>query len=120
MFLYITSVVYCRTFLHFLSSLFNNFRKLILRIYRSFKSLTCLKLIRKKFSTTLHTQFRYLTLPVTPFKTYAFISQIYTLKLIYNIHNQVLKEILFNLELNINILFCYSTMMYMDGRLLEW
>ena len=38
-----------------------------LRIYRSLKSLTCLKWIRKKFSTTLHTQFNYLSLPVTPF-----------------------------------------------------
>jgi len=32
-----------------------------LRIYRSLKSLICLKWIRKKFSTTLHTQFNYLT-----------------------------------------------------------
>ena len=69
MFLYITSVVYCRTFLHFLSSLFNNFIKLILRIYSSSKSLIGLIWIRKKFSTTLHTQFNYLTLPVTPFKS---------------------------------------------------
>ena len=61
MFLYITSVVYCRTFLHFMSSLFNNFKKLILRIYRSSKSLIGLKWIRKKFSTTLHTQFNFLT-----------------------------------------------------------
>ena len=38
-----------------------------LRIYRSLKSLICLKCIRKKFSTTLHTQFNYLTWPVTPF-----------------------------------------------------
>jgi len=38
------------------------------RICRSLKSLICLKWIRKKFSTTLHTQFNYLTLPVTPFK----------------------------------------------------
>ena len=32
-----------------------------LRIYRSLKSCICLKWIRKKFSTTLHTQFNYLT-----------------------------------------------------------
>ena len=40
------------------------------RIYRSLKSFTCLKWIRKKFSTILHTQFSYLTYPVTPFKAY--------------------------------------------------
>ena len=39
-----------------------------LRIYRSLKSLIWLKWIRKKFSTTLHTQFNYHTKPVTPFK----------------------------------------------------
>ena len=39
-----------------------------LRIYRSLKRFICLKRIRKKLSTTLHTQFNYLTLPVTPFK----------------------------------------------------
>ena len=38
-----------------------------LRFYRSLKSLICLKWIRKKFSTTLQTQFNYFTLPVTPF-----------------------------------------------------
>ena len=69
MFLYMTSVVYCRTFLHFMSSLFkiniyinDNLKKpysenvstpnvgvlivefsLKLRIYRSLKSLICLK-----------------------------------------------------------------------------
>ena len=75
-----TSVVYCRTFLHFMSTLFNNLKKtnsenvstpkvgvlyiefaLKLRIYRSLKRLTCLKWIRKKFSTTMHSQFNYLT-----------------------------------------------------------
>ena len=80
MFLYMTYVVYCRTFLHFMPSLFNNLKKsnsekvstpklgvlniefaLKLRIYRFLKSLICLKLIRKKFSTTLYTQFNYLT-----------------------------------------------------------
>jgi len=75
MFLYMTSVVYCRTFLHFMSSLYNNLKitnsetpkvgvmnvefALKLRIYRSLKSLLCLKWIRKKFFTTLHTQFNY-------------------------------------------------------------
>ena len=39
-----------------------------LRIYRSSKSLICLKWIRKNFSTTLNTQFNYLKYPVTPFK----------------------------------------------------
>ena len=33
MFLYMTSVVYYRTFLHFMSSLFNNLKKLILKWY---------------------------------------------------------------------------------------
>ena len=66
MFLYMTSVAYCRTFLHFMSSLFNNSKKtnsenvstpkigvlkvefaLKLRIYRSFKSLIFLKRFRK-------------------------------------------------------------------------
>ena len=80
MFLYMTSVVNCRTFLHFMSSIFNNLKKtnsenistpkeevlniafaLKLRIYRSLKSLICLKWIRKKPSITLHTQFNYLT-----------------------------------------------------------
>jgi len=32
-FLYMTSVVYCRTFLHFMSSLFNNLKKIILKTY---------------------------------------------------------------------------------------
>ena len=32
-----------------------------LRIYKSYKSLICLKSIRKKYSTPLHTQFNYLT-----------------------------------------------------------
>ena len=36
-----------------------------LQIFKKFK---CLKWIRKKFSTTLHNQFNYLTSPVTPFK----------------------------------------------------
>ena len=33
LFLYMTSVVYCRTFLHFMSSLFNNLKNLILKTY---------------------------------------------------------------------------------------
>ena len=33
MFLYMTSLVYCRTFLHFMSTLFNNLKKLILKTY---------------------------------------------------------------------------------------
>jgi len=80
MFLNMTSVVYCRIFLHFMSSLINNLKKtnsesvstpksgvlnvefaLILRIYRLLKSEICLKWILKKFSTTLHTQLNYLT-----------------------------------------------------------
>ena len=76
-----TSVVYCRTFLNLMSSLFSNLKKktnsenistpkvgvlniefaLKLRIYRSLKRLICLKWIRKKLSTTLYTQFNYLT-----------------------------------------------------------
>ena len=40
------------------------------RIYRSLKSLICLKWIRKKFSTTLHTQFNFLTKPATPFNEF--------------------------------------------------
>jgi len=84
-FLNMTSVVYCRTFLHFMSSLFNNLKKtnsenvstpkvgvlniefvLKLRIYRSLKRLICLKWIRKKFSTTLHysTTLHSLSLPL--------------------------------------------------------
>jgi len=82
MFLYITlcriPVVYCRTSLHFKSSLFNNLRKtnsenistpkvgvvnieftLKIRIHRSLKSFICLKWIRKKFSTTLSVPFLY-------------------------------------------------------------
>ena len=46
------------------------------RIYRFLKSLICLNWIRKKFFTTLHTQFYYLTLPVTPFKAFDLSSQI--------------------------------------------
>ena len=79
MFLYMTSVVYCRTFLLFMSSLFNNFKKtnsenvstpkvvvlnvefaLKLSIYRSLRRFICLKWILKNLST-LHTQFNYLT-----------------------------------------------------------
>ena len=40
-----TSIVYCRTFLHFMSSLFNNLKKLILKTYppqsRSFEHRIC-------------------------------------------------------------------------------
>jgi len=78
MFLYMTSVVYCRTFFYILCRRYlkktnseslstpkvvvlNVEFVLKLRIYRSLKSLICLKLIQKKFSTTLHTQFNYLT-----------------------------------------------------------
>ena len=65
------SVVYCRTFLYFMSSLFNNLKEtnsenvstpkvgvfniefaLKRRIYRSSKILICLKGIQKKLSTT--------------------------------------------------------------------
>ena len=87
MFLNMTSVVYCRIFLHFMSSLINNLKKtnsesvstpksgvlnvdfaLKFRIYRLLKSGICLKWILKKFSTTLRPQLNYLTQPVTPFK----------------------------------------------------
>ena len=54
-----------------------------LRIYRSLKSLICLKGIRKKFSTTLHTQFNYLTQPVTPFKSALVFDIIIFLTLLY-------------------------------------
>ena len=80
MFLYMTSVVYCRTFFTFYDVVISWFKKtnsenvstlkvgvlnvefaLDFRIYRSFKSVLCLKWIRNRFSTTLHTQFNYLT-----------------------------------------------------------
>ena len=38
-----------------------------LRIYRSYKRFICLERILKNLCTRLHTQFNYLTLPVTPF-----------------------------------------------------
>ena len=38
------------------------------RIYRSYKRFICLERILKNLCTIQHTQFNYLTLPVTPFK----------------------------------------------------
>jgi len=77
MFLYMTSVVYCRTFLCHCYLIIKKTKfenrstpkvgvlnvefVLELRINRSLKSVICLKWFRKKFSTTLHTQFNYLT-----------------------------------------------------------
>ena len=71
---------------YFLSSLFNNFKKPILKTYppkvmilnagfalklsnyRSLKRFICLKWILKKFCAILQSQFIHHTLPVTPFK----------------------------------------------------
>ena len=64
-----------------MSSLFNNLKKvnsqnvttlmnnfaLKLSNYASLKRFSCLNWIPKKFSTILHSQFNYQTLPVTPF-----------------------------------------------------
>ena len=71
--LYITSVVYCKTFLHFMSSLINNCKKtnseslstpnsgvlnvefaLKLRIYRSLKSEICLLFPKDVFVNTAY------------------------------------------------------------------
>jgi len=41
--------------------------RLELSNYKSLKRLICLKRIVKNFSTILHSQFNYHTLPVTPF-----------------------------------------------------
>ena len=78
-------LVYCTMFLHFLSSLFNDSEEIYsqkvttqmddfkfdfalkLSNYRSLKHFICLKWILKKFSTTLHSQFDYHALPITPF-----------------------------------------------------
>ena len=51
-----------------------------LRIYRSLKSFICLKWILKNLSTTLHTQFNYLTLPVCPFNFSENLVGLYTSK----------------------------------------
>ena len=80
MFLYMTSVVYCRTCFTFYVVVITWLKKTIsenvstpkvgvlniefalkLRIYRSLKCFICLKWIRKKFSATMCTQFKYLT-----------------------------------------------------------